>query len=116
MSRCRSPPRSRPSSRRTSRRACGREPTKDVQAYRLFLQGRRWFTKYTPEACTRAIEFFDRAIARDPAFALACANMAMAYTDLAEIGAVAPDDAYRRAAEAAERARSESIPNWARRM
>jgi len=78
-----------------------REPTKDVQAYRLFLQGRRWFTQYTPESCARAIEYYDRAIARDPAFALAWANMAMAYTDLAEIGAVAPDDAYRRATEAA---------------
>ena len=32
------------------------------------------------------IEYFDRAIARDPAFALAWANLAMAYTDLAEIG------------------------------
>jgi tetratricopeptide (TPR) repeat protein len=78
-----------------------REPTKDIQAYRLFLQGRRWFTRYTPEACDRAIEYFDRAIARDPAFALAWANLAMAYTDLAEIGAVAPDGAYRRATEAA---------------
>ena len=78
-----------------------REPTKDVQAYRLFLQGRRWFTRYTPEASARAIEYFDRALARDPAFALAWANLAMVYTDLAELGAVAPDDAYRRAAEAA---------------
>ena len=81
-----------------------REPTKDIQAYRLFLQGRRWFTRYTPEACDRAIEYFDRAIERDPAFALAWANLAMAYTDLAEIGAVAPDGAYRRATEAAETA------------
>jgi TolB-like protein/Tfp pilus assembly protein PilF len=78
-----------------------REPTKDVQAYRLFLQGRRWFTRYTPEACDRAIEYFDRAIARDPEFALAWANLAMAYTDLAETGAVAPDGVYRRATEAA---------------
>jgi adenylate cyclase len=78
-----------------------REPTKDTQAYRLFLQGRWWFTRYTPEAYARAIEYFDRAIARDPAFALAWANLAMAYTEMAEVGAVAPDDAHRRAAEAA---------------
>jgi TolB-like protein/Tfp pilus assembly protein PilF len=78
-----------------------REPTKDVQAYRLFLQGRRWFTRYTPEASARAIEYFDRALARDPAFALAWANLAMVYTDLAELGVAPPDDAYRRAAEAA---------------
>ncbi len=78
-----------------------KEPTKDVQAYRLFLQGRRWFTQYTPESCARAIEYYERAIARDPAFALAWAHIALAYTDLAEIGAVEPDDAYRRATEAA---------------
>jgi TolB-like protein/Flp pilus assembly protein TadD len=78
-----------------------REPTKDVQAYRLFLQGRRWFIKYTPAALARTVECFDRAIARDPTFALAYANLAMAYTELAEHGAMAPDAALRRAAEAA---------------
>ncbi|HVS61791.1 MAG TPA: tetratricopeptide repeat protein [Gemmatimonadaceae bacterium] len=78
-----------------------REPTKDIQAYQLFLQGRQWLIDYTNEALERAIEYFDRAIARDPTFALACANLAMAYTELAEIGGVAPDIAYRRAAEAA---------------
>jgi TolB-like protein/Tfp pilus assembly protein PilF len=78
-----------------------REPTNDVQAYRLFLQGRLWFTKYTSEAYARAIEYFDRALARDPAFALAWATLAMAYTELAEIGSVPPDEAYQRAAEAA---------------
>lgn len=78
-----------------------REPTRDVQAYQLFLHGRQWFIKYTPESLTRAIEYFDRAIARDPAFARAIAYQAMAYIELAENGALAPDVAYRRAAEAA---------------
>lgn len=78
-----------------------REPTRDVDAYRFFLQGRRWFIRYTPEAMLRAIEYFDRAIAADPTFALAHATLAMAYTELAEVGAVAPDVAYRRTAETA---------------
>ena len=81
-----------------------KEPTKDLQAYQLFLQGRQWFIKYTPEAYTHAIEYFDRAIARDPSFALAFANMAMVYTELAEMGIMAPDVAYRRAAEASANA------------
>jgi len=81
-----------------------REPTKDVQAYRLFLQGRRWFSSSTLEGFGRAIEYFDRAIARDPAFALAWANLAMAYAELAEQGGMAPDVAYRRATEAAANA------------
>jgi TolB-like protein/Tfp pilus assembly protein PilF len=78
-----------------------REPTKDVLAYQLFLQGRQWLIKYTAEALERAIEYFDRAIARDPAFALAYASLAMAYTELVELGVMAPDVAYRRAAGAA---------------
>ena len=81
-----------------------RKPTTDVEAYRLFLQGRRWLIKYTPEAIVRAIEYFDRAIARDPTFALACATLAMAYTELAEVGAIAPDVAYRHTANAATNA------------
>jgi tetratricopeptide (TPR) repeat protein len=72
-----------------------------VQAYRLFLQGRQWFIKFTPESLTRAIDFFERAIARDPKFALAYAHVAMAYVELAEGGSVAPAIAYVRATEAA---------------
>jgi TolB-like protein/Tfp pilus assembly protein PilF len=80
------------------------EPTKDLHAYQLFLQGRQWFIKYAPDAYLRAIEYFDRAIARDPTFALAHANRASVYTELAEGGAMAPDVAYRHAAEAAANA------------
>jgi TolB-like protein/Tfp pilus assembly protein PilF len=81
-----------------------REPTKDIEAYQLLLQGRQWHIKYTPESMTRAIEYFDRAIARDPGFALAFAHLGMSYTELVEHGAILPDVAYRRAAEATGRA------------
>jgi TolB-like protein/Tfp pilus assembly protein PilF len=77
-----------------------REPTKDLHAYQLFLSGRQWHIKYTPESMRRAIEYYDRAIARDPTFALAWANAAMAWTELAENGAVPPDTAFQRAEEA----------------
>ena len=78
-----------------------REPTKDVRAYQLFLQGRQWFIAYSPEALARAVECFERAIARDSTFALAYANLAMTYTELAENGAIPPDVARPRATEAA---------------
>jgi TolB-like protein/Tfp pilus assembly protein PilF len=81
-----------------------KEPTTDVQAYRLFLQARQWFIKFTPESLVRSIELFDRAIARDTSFALAHAHVAMAYTELAEGGMMAPSVAYERAAAAAARA------------
>ena len=81
-----------------------KEPTKDVRAYQLFLQGRQWYIKFTAEALMRAIECFDRAIARDPTFALAHANLAMAYAELVELGVMAPGVAYRRAVDAAANA------------
>ena len=78
-----------------------REPTNDVRAYQLFLQGRQWLIKFTPDAMMRGIEFFRLAIARDPAFALAHAMMAMAYIELVELGIMAPELGYRHAGEAA---------------
>ncbi|MFL5574590.1 MAG: tetratricopeptide repeat protein [Gemmatimonadaceae bacterium] len=81
-----------------------REPTNDIQAYQLFLQGRQLYIRYTPDTSDRAIACFERAVARDPTFALAYAHLAMLYTESAENGVRAPDVAYRRAAEAAARA------------
>ena len=78
-----------------------KEPTKDLQAYQLYQQGRQLFIKYTSEGYAAAIERFERAIARDPTFALAYCNLAMTYTELAESGAMEPDAAYRHAADAA---------------
>jgi serine/threonine-protein kinase len=84
-------------------RVC-REPTKDLEAYRLFLKVRLWFAKFTPSALERSIELFERAIKRDPDFALAYAYIAMAYTELVETGVVAPEPAYARAAASAQSA------------
>jgi eukaryotic-like serine/threonine-protein kinase len=81
-----------------------KEPTSNVEAYKLFLQGRHWYVKYTTPGMHEAISYFERAIALDPEYALAYANMAIAYTELAEIGAVPPDEAYPRAREAAAKA------------
>ncbi|MEP6590468.1 MAG: tetratricopeptide repeat protein [Gemmatimonadota bacterium] len=72
-------------------------PTTDFQAYQLFLKGRQWHTKYTPEGYERAVEYFERAIARDPTFAMAHARMALALSEAAETGHVPPGPAYRRA-------------------
>ena len=81
-----------------------KEPTRNVQAYRLFQHGRQSHIRYTPESMRRAAELFERAIAIDPGFALAYAYMAMAYTELGEIGSMSPDFAYRQATEAVEKA------------
>jgi serine/threonine protein kinase/Tfp pilus assembly protein PilF len=80
------------------------EPTNDLQAYQLYLQGRHWLVKYTAESMQRGIAYFERAIARDPRYALAYAGVAFAYTEMGEGGALAPDVAYRLAKAAAANA------------
>jgi serine/threonine protein kinase/Tfp pilus assembly protein PilF len=81
-----------------------REPTSDLQAYQLFLQGRHLYIRYTTVAVQRAIDYFRRAIGRDPGYAAAYVSIAKAYAELAESGALAPDVARRQATEAVEHA------------
>ena len=80
------------------------EPTSDLQAYQLYLQGRHCLLRYTEEGMRKGIEYLEQAIARDPGYALAYAGVANAYTELGETGALTPDQAYARAKEAAANA------------
>jgi serine/threonine-protein kinase len=81
-----------------------KEPTSDLQAYQLYLQGRHWLVRYTRAGMQRAIEFYEQAVARDPEYALAYAALAMAYTEKGENGQLPPDVAYRQAEAAAANA------------
>ncbi|HLX42748.1 MAG TPA: tetratricopeptide repeat protein [Bryobacteraceae bacterium] len=82
-----------------------REPTKDLEAYRLYQEGRYFFNKFEPpESDYKAIERYQQAIARDPNFAAAYAGMADAYSYLAENFVVAPRQVMPKAKEAAMKA------------
>jgi TolB-like protein len=82
-----------------------REQTRDVEAWRLFQEGRYFFNQMeTPSSNWKAIERYQQAIARDPKFAQAYAGMADAYAYLAENFAVAPKEVMPQAREAAEKA------------
>ena len=50
--------------------------TDNAEAYELFLKGRHHSYKYTAQGWQRAIEFFDKAIALQPDYALAYAGLA----------------------------------------
>lgn len=71
-----------------------RAPTTDIQAYQLFLKGRQWFIDYTPDSFVRAVDFFQRAIARDQSFAHAWANLGLLHVESAEQGYVDPTVAF----------------------
>src|SRR5205823_3345737 len=81
-----------------------KEPTSDLQAYQLYLQGRHCYLRYTAEGSRQGIQYFEQAIAKDPNYALAYAALAMAYTELGETGTLRPDEAYARARDASAKA------------
>jgi serine/threonine protein kinase/tetratricopeptide (TPR) repeat protein len=84
-----------------------RKPTSDVHAYQLYLQGRQCYTRYTEESIRKGIEYFRKAIAVDPNYALAHTGVALAYAELAAGaagGLLRPDLAFQEAMEAVTKA------------
>ncbi len=81
-----------------------REPTRDVQAYEHYLRGRHCLVRFAPEEMFRSITHFERALERDPDFALPQVGIALAFTELSEVGAIGRDQAAPRAMAAAEMA------------
>jgi serine/threonine protein kinase/Tfp pilus assembly protein PilF len=53
--------------------------TNDPEAYNFYLNGRYFYNKRTEEDMKRSVEYFERALAKDPEFALAYAGLADAY-------------------------------------
>jgi serine/threonine-protein kinase len=56
--------------------------TTDPEAFQLYLKGRYYWLARGADNVTRSIDYFQQAIARDPAFARAHAGLALAYNVL----------------------------------
>jgi len=78
-----------------------RRYTDDAAAYELYLRGRYFWNKRTPEDLQRAITYFQEAIEKDPHYALAHAGLADSYNVLAVLSEVPAEGAYARAKAAA---------------
>jgi serine/threonine-protein kinase len=78
-------------------------PTKNIEAYSLYLKGRFFFNKLSEPGLRKALEFFQLALLQDPAYGRAYAGIADVWCNLADDW-VAPDEAYPRAKAAAQRA------------
>jgi eukaryotic-like serine/threonine-protein kinase len=83
-------------------RLAGARPV-DPEVHRYVLLGRHHTNKGTEDALRRAVQYFDIAIARDPANAVAHAGLAEAYTELSGFY-VDPREAMPKAKRAAQRA------------
>jgi len=75
--------------------------TDNAEAYQLYLRGRFFFFKRTPEAMNKAIEYFEEAIELDAEYALAHAGLADAYGLLAHYGVFGPAEVWSKAASSA---------------
>ena len=78
-------------------------PTRNIEAYNLYLKGLFFFNKYTEPGLRKGLDFFQQALMQDPGLARAYAGIADCWSDLGDDW-VAPDDAYPRAKAAATRA------------
>ena len=81
-----------------------RRNTEDAEAYRFYLKGRYYWNKRSPEGMQKAASYFQQAIDKDPAYALAYAGLADTYVYLSFFNMVAPRDAMPRAKAAAAKA------------
>jgi TolB-like protein/DNA-binding winged helix-turn-helix (wHTH) protein len=76
----------------------------DPTAYELYLKGRYLWDKTDEESLKESREYFERAVAADPAYGLAWAGLADAYDKLASWGVLPSQDALPRSRAAAEKA------------
>jgi tetratricopeptide (TPR) repeat protein len=76
----------------------------NADAYQAYLRGRYEWHNWTPDSFRRAVEYFERAIAHDPRYALAYAGLADSYGAMAYYGFVPAEYGYPKAKEAALKA------------
>jgi serine/threonine protein kinase/tetratricopeptide (TPR) repeat protein len=94
------------------RRKVAKQHTQNAEAYQLYLKGRFFWNKWTPDGMHSAIRLYESAIELDPSYALAWGGIADAFGVLGNIKAVPPAQAFPRAKSAALRA-LELDPNLA---
>ena len=67
--------------------------TENTEAYQLYLRGRYFWNKFTDEAITKSIDYFQQAIDKDPDYALAYAGLCDSYSVLGSNGPMSPKEA-----------------------
>ena len=76
----------------------------DVESYTDFLQGRYFAQRQSREDCERALQYLQRSIDRNPAYAPAWVERANVQLTQADYGWIPSADGYTRAREAVEKA------------
>lgn len=82
----------------------GKSGTGNTEAFTLYLQGRFAWSKRSPPELLQSVEYFKKAVQRDPRYAAAYAGLADAYTLLGNYYVLPPADAYVKAKASALKA------------
>ena len=86
---------------RAEKKRLTKRQTVDAEAYRLYLKGRHHWNKWTEGGFYKAIEYFQQAVEKDPAYALAYTGLADSYVLLGWNSYLPPKDAFPKAKRAA---------------
>lgn len=78
--------------------------TVEPEAYTLYLKGRFYWNKRTGEGIRKAIDYFQKAIEKDPSYALAYSGLADSYNLLSLYSVMAPRESMPKAKAAVEKA------------
>ncbi|TET19059.1 MAG: tetratricopeptide repeat protein, partial [Candidatus Aminicenantes bacterium] len=78
--------------------------TQNLEAYDLYLKGRFFWNKRTEESMEKSVEYFKKAIQRDPEYALAYAGLADSYITLGAWLFLTPKEAFLESKKAAIKA------------
>jgi serine/threonine protein kinase len=78
--------------------------TSDPEAYQLYLKGRYYWDKRTPDALAKSGDYFQQAVAKDPGYALAHVGLAEYWGVLPEYTPTPAKDAVPKMIAAAQRA------------
>jgi TolB-like protein/tetratricopeptide (TPR) repeat protein len=76
----------------------------DTEAYELYLRGRYYLNQRVEQSCVKAVDYFDEALQKYPAYAPAYVGLADAYTVIGFYGAIPPKTAFEKAKAAAKTA------------
>jgi tetratricopeptide (TPR) repeat protein len=86
---------------RADKKRLTKRQTEDAEAYRLYLKGRHHWNQWTEDGFYKAIEHFQQAVDKDPAYALAYTGIADSYVLLGWNSYLPPKDAFPRGKMAA---------------
>ena len=78
--------------------------TDNPEAYQLYLKGRYYWNKRNAESLSKAGDYFNQAIVRDPSYALAYSGLADSYMLIPEYGGGSAREFYPKAEAAARKA------------